>query len=257
MEILVSGEERLHSHRFAFEIINSVPQLNALWNQIELSIQSITDEEIIERFYSINTAKKSIKKNKSIAPAINSLFDERLRKLDWTAQSDIFSSITVIGSMVEQELLEDEQIQSDFLNDSQVRGKMKSSTWTLDFSKQAILPDGKKTGMAVEVAFNHAEAAAWNLVKPVIASEINDSRLKTKIGEGIGVVIVASADMKYYGNFDGATGDFRRYLKTLDAMRSQLTSPILLVPLAAPSSFYIQRKSKKKGADPEGTVMRK
>ncbi len=253
MNIINSELERLHSHRFALEIIHSVPELRNLWLQIEKSILSISDDELMETFTSIN-AKKKKGKNKSLAPAINFLLDKRLRDLDWIPQSDIFTSIEIVGSMVEANLdqVSDEDDGLYSVETSRDRGR--NSTWTLDFSKSVSLPDGKKTGMAVEVAFNHAEAAAWNLVKPVIASEINDARVKTNIGEGIGVVIVASAGMKYSGNFDGATGDFRRYLKTLNAMRSQLTSPILLVPLDAPESFHIQRKSKKQGVSIEGTI---
>ncbi len=253
MEISNNQFERLHSHRFAREIIKSVKPLNDLWVEIETAITSITEKEIANRLDAINITKKT-GRNKSIAPAINSLLDERLSEAKWVSQSDIFTSIDVIGSLVESEL----EDSVDDLNDFEIDGlgkRKKSSTWTLDFSKSISMPDGKHSGMAVEVAFNHAEAAAWNLAKPVIASELNDVRLKTRIGEGVGVVIVASSELKYVGNFDGATGDFRRYLKTLNAMRSQLISPILLVPLAAPKTFRIQRKSAKKNAPPQGTVI--
>lgn len=254
MKISSSDVERLHSHRFALEIIHSVPELRELWNQIEKSISSISEEELRETFTAINLAKKN-GKNKSLAPAINLLLDKRLRELEWISQSDIFTSVDVIGSMVESNLDEVTNEVDEGFDFSLAKDRSRNSTWTLDFSKPATLSDGKKTGMAVEVAFNHAEAAAWNLVKPVIASEINDARVKTKIGEGIGVVIVASSGMKYAGNFDGATGDFRRYLKTLNAMRSQLTSPILLVPLEAPVTFHIQRKSKKQDSQPQGSII--
>ena len=249
MKIITTGEERLHSHRFAYEIISAVPELSALWEQIKNCIETITDEDLKSRFSKINENKKT-GRHKSLAAAINSLIDERLKVAKWVNQSDIFATTNVVGSMIESEYQDNlEESSESFRKD-----RKQTSVWTLDFSKSVTLKDGKKSGMAVEVAFNHASDAAWNLVKPVIASEINDARLKTNIGEGIGIVIVASKDLKFYGNFDNSIGDFTRYLKTLNAMRSQLTTPILLVPLAAPANFYIQRKSKKIGSDPEGTI---
>jgi hypothetical protein len=131
----------------------------------------------------------------------------------------------------------------------------KESTWTLDFSKATLLPNGDSTGISVEVAFNHGEAAAWNLAKPALAAEINDLRVQTHIGEGVGIVIVASSALKKNGAFDGAIGDFQRYLKTLKAMRSLLTVPILLIGLDAPSTFKVQAREQKNSPYKSGEIV--
>lgn len=259
MEILRTGRERLTSYRFGLEIVEHVPELSKLWNEIQQCIESISDEDIIDRLAYLNSIKKR-GLNKSIAPAINSLMDERLKKHNWTPQSSIFASTGNVGSMMESTLVEIDASgeYEDSFEDYKVDlsgKKTRTSAWTLDFSKQVTLKDGKISGIAAEVAFNHGEAASWNLVKPVLAAEVNDRRIQTNIGEGIGVVVVASSDMKRLGNFDGATGDFNRYLKTLDAMRSQLTTPLILIPLGPPKKFYIQRKSNKAGAMPAGSVI--
>ena len=72
---------------------------------------------------------------KSISTAINALLKERFICADWKDQSAIF---------------QDESYQEDH--------------WRLDFAKRDI---------SIEVAFNHGEAIAWNLIKPVLASELN------------------------------------------------------------------------------------
>lgn len=214
-----------YSFRFAEEILNSVPQLKSLYEEVLSSISSISDEDIKSRHLLIQSKEST----KSLSKAINQLLDEKLVQLQWEDQSGIFS----IPEYQEG----------------------KESTWTLDFSKATRLSDGSASGIAVEVAFNHAEAAAWNLTKPVLAAEINDMRVQTHIGEGIGIVIVASSELKKYGAFDGAIGDFQRYLKTLKAMRSQLTAPILLIGLGAPTSFKVQAREQKNSPYKSGEIV--
>jgi hypothetical protein len=214
-----------YSFRFAEEILNAVPALSELWNEVQESIKSISDEDIKNRHLEIQQKEST----KSLSKAINQLLDEKLRAKNWNDQSGIFAIPEYQDG--------------------------KESTWTLDFSKATKLPNGNASGIAVEVAFNHAEAAAWNLTKPVLAAEINDMRVQTHIGEGVGVVIVASSELKKYGAFDGAIGDFQRYLKTLKAMRSQLTVPILLLGLAAPTNFKVQAREQKGSPYKSGEIV--
>jgi len=123
--------------------------------------------------------------------------------------------------------------------------------WRLDFSKSVSLSDDSarrmhttkgKTGIAVEVAFNHGEAIAWNLLKPVMASELNHVAKATDIGEGVGVLICATASMKARGGFDSAVGEFEKILRYLDPMRNQLTTPTLIVGLEAPETFILKKR---------------
>src|SRR5258708_36085344 len=71
----------------------------------------------------------------SLSRAINDLLKERFMAAGWSEESAIFQ-------------------------DSEYQGER----WRLDFAKAPI---------SVEVAFNHGEAIAWNLLKPVLASELN------------------------------------------------------------------------------------
>lgn len=199
-----------YSFRFAEVILQSTPHLSQLWDELLSCINSISDEDIKVRHLQITSRKNT----KSLSKAINQLLDERLKAKGWENQSAIFGT-------------------PEYLEEGE-------GPWTLDFSKAATLEDGSKSGIAIEVAFNHAEAAAWNLTKPMLAAEINDIRVQTHIGEGVGVVIVASSELKKNGAFDGAVGDFRRYEKTLKAMRNTLTVPIMLLGLGAPRTFKVQ-----------------
>jgi hypothetical protein len=215
----------LYSFRFAKEILESVGPLNVLWSEVAESIASISDEDLRSRHLQIQETEST----KSLSKAINQLLDEKLKSKQWSDQSGIFAS-------------------SEYQD-------TRESTWTLDFSKSTRLENGNASGIAVEVAFNHAEAAAWNLTKPALAAEINDMRVQTHIGEGVGIVVVASASLKKYGAFDGAIGDFQRYLKTLMAMRSQITVPILLVGLSAPKTFKVQAREQKGSPYKSGEIV--
>ena len=94
--------------------------------------------------------------------------------------------------------------------------------------------------ISVEVSFNHGEAIAWNLVKPVIASEVNhvEKAIETKIG----VIICATQDMKTSCGFDGAVGHYEKILQYMLPLRNMLTIPIVIVGLEAPKTFYIEVK---------------
>ena len=69
----------------------------------------------------------------------------------------------------------------------------------LDFAKNSI---------SVEVAFNHAEAIAHNIIKPVLASELNHvQKIQTKLG-----IIVTATKYETKG-FDGAVGTFEQFIE--------------------------------------------
>ena len=213
--------EKEHSYRFAREIIDSTPELSSLYEELMQAISSISEKDLI------SLQESKFKSQKSISKSINALIKDRLVKLDWTRESRIFQG-------------------------DEYRGE---SAWALDFAKTKkiqsleLMPsqqDKRATeiGIAVEVAFNHGEAAAWNILKPVLAAELNHVEKETSIGAGIGVLIVISADMENKGGFDGAVGNYERSMKHLKVMRNQLTVPMMLLALKAPTSFYIERYPK-------------
>ena len=195
-------EYRLESYRHAVEVLNSVPEYKEVWLEIQAALDGISDEDIIE------LQVRKYTKQKSISKALNKLIEERMTDLGWNSESPIFSSPE--------------------LNFNQDTGR-KDGVWRLDFAKECI---------SVEVSFNHGEAIAWNLVKPVIAGEVNhvEKAIETKIG----VVICATQDMKSSCGFDGSVGHFEKILKYMLPLRSMLTIPIVIVGLEAPKTFDIE-----------------
>ncbi|WP_208730533.1 BglII/BstYI family type II restriction endonuclease [Flavobacterium foetidum] len=137
---------------------------------------------------------------KSLSKSINCLLKERFKASGWKEESSIF---------------QDSQYQGD--------------TWRLDFAKKDV---------SIEVAFNHASVIAWNLLKPVLASELNhvNKAIQTKIG----VIITATEALKRAGGFDGAVGTFEKYLEYLPPLNNVLTVPLFIIGLEPPESFHIQ-----------------
>ena len=209
--VLIMEFESLYSHRFAIEILKSVPELSTLWSEILQAVSEVSEDEVASVHNDINNSGEI---TKSLSKAINFLLDDRLTKLDWTPQTNLFSALGYNGK--------------------------NESAWTLDFSKSVSRPDGSISGLAIEVAFNHGEAAAWNLMKPVLAAEVNYLPKQVDIGEGVGIVIVASQGLKEKGAFDGAVGTYDRYVKHLRAMRTHLTTPLLIASIAPPKNYFVK-----------------
>jgi hypothetical protein len=139
------------------------------------------------------------RKSKSLSECINDKIRENLVGRGWSAESPIFQ-------------------------DSDYRGKK----WRLDFAKEA---------MSIEVGFNHGEAIAWNLLKPVMASEMN--HISKAIQTEIGVIITASKALKIAGGFDSAVGELEKYIRYLRPMSTILPTPLVLVGLLPPETFRI------------------
>lgn len=139
-------------------------------------------------------------KQKSLSRSINELLKEELMAFGWHEESYIFQ-------------------------DTDYRG----DTWRLDFAKENI---------SVEVAFNHGSVIAWNLLKPVLASELN--HVQKAIQTKIGVVICATDGLKLAGGFDSAVGSYQKFLDYFAPLNNQLSVPIALIGLEAPKTFYIQ-----------------
>lgn len=194
---------KIHSFRNAETIFEHDEEFISQWNEIKYVLDNITDQDIIDKFELDNRSSK-----KSISDSINKLIDERLVSLDWNRQSAIF-------------------------NESRYRPNGKNHWWTLDFAKGSI---------AVEVAFNHGEAVAWNLIKPVLSSELN--HVQKAIQTKAGIIITATDSMKVAGNLDGSAGSFEKFLQYLDPFRNILTVPMIIIGLEPPYSFRINKKTK-------------
>lgn len=196
------------SHRHADAIINSNPALKERYEQFVNAIKSITDEELISDFLE----KKAFheEKNttfKSMTPSINEILKKRITQIPgWKAEVDIF-------------------------NDK--AGIIENTEWRLDFACD--------DAFCVEVAFNHGEAIAWNLLKPVLSCELN--HVEKAVQGQVGIYVCATDKMKIAGNIDSASGSYEKVLRYLKPMMNQLTIPMMIIGLEPFESFKISDKA--------------
>lgn len=152
----------------------------------------------------INEFNIETRKAKSISEAINKLIAKRLSEKGWHEQSYIFAD-------------------PDYSDNK--------GTWRLDFAKNNI---------AIEVAFNHGGNVSWNLIKPVLSSELN--HVQKAIQTQAGVVITATDAMKKAGGFDNAIGTYEKYVEYLKPLNNLLTTPMMIIGLEPPKKFTIEQK---------------
>ncbi|EGA91389.1 hypothetical protein GPDM_00940 [Planococcus donghaensis MPA1U2] len=152
-------------------------------------------------------------RNKSLSSALNTLIKDRFINKGWNYESNIF-------------------------NDPKYTHK----SWRLDFAKEAV---------SLEVGFNHSGTIAWNLMKPVIASELN--HVEKAIQTRIGVIICATQELKSSGGFDNAVGTYEQYVNYLNPLRVQLTTPLVILGLKKPESLSV--KLYKKGNRTLGKIL--
>ena len=192
----------LYYHRHADQIVKSDLKFKDDYNELIAVIDSISDNDLIEAFNMRKTERPNIK---SLSEPINHILKERLTLKGWIPESPIFYD--------------------------KVYRTLKK--WRLDFVKNNI---------ALEVAFNHGEAIAHNIMKPVLSSELN--HVEKDIQTGMGVIICATNDLKKAGNFDGAVGSFEKFIEYFKPYQNLLPTSIVLIGLNSPSSFFIDKDSK-------------
>jgi len=188
---------KLHSFRKA-EVILSQPEFLDQYKEILEVIGSITDNDLITHHNSFGLLDKE-RTPKSISVSINKLLKERFQGFGWSCESPIFQDSNYMGE-----------------------------TWRLDFAKKDI---------SIEVGFNHSSVIAWNLIKPVLASELN--HIEKSIQTQIGVIITATEELQIKGGFDSAIGVYEKYLDYLKPLRNVLTAPLLIIGLEPPKTFEI------------------
>ena len=107
-----------------------------------------------------------------------------------------------------------------------------NTEWRLDFACAE--------SFCVEVAFNHGEAIAWNLLKPVLSCELN--HVKKAVQGKIGIYVCATDKLKKAGNIDSASGSFEKVLRYIKPMMNQLTIPMMIIGLDEFETFKINKK---------------
>jgi hypothetical protein len=215
------------SHRHAKQILENTPEYQLLFLDVIEAIENVSEVRLIQHF--VDNYESAGKAKKSISESINQLLKVELVAAGWMPEARIFRD-------------------ADFGD-----GK-----WRLDFAKSTPIPESdsraygsvKETGISIEVGFNHSGSIAWNLLKPVLASELN--HVEKDIQTSVGIVITASRALQEAGGFDGAIGVFEDYVSHLVPLRDVLTVPILVIGLDAPESFRIRHE--KRGTTTYGFV---
>ncbi|MBU6144466.1 MAG: hypothetical protein KGQ56_03230 [Acidobacteria bacterium] len=224
-------EIKKHSHRHAEAILRNVPEYVPLWNEIQATLDSITEQKMIDHFREHHEGQD--KQTKSLSKTINDLIYQGLNAKTPKELMDVFDDDVWIA-------------ESQIFGDSEYG----LNEWRLDFAKKVNISDFAvldgsnqiESGISIEVAFNNAGSAAWNLVKPVIASELN--HVKKNIQTSLGIVIAATEDLKKAGGFDSTVGTFEHYAKMLVPMRDIVSVPMLIIGLEAPKTFRIAQEIK-------------
>ncbi|ANZ97822.1 putative restriction endonuclease BglII [Brochothrix thermosphacta] len=163
-----------------------------------LHIVSSISDEVIINAFELSNSEN--RKQKSLSITLNALLKEEFEKWGWQSESPIF------------------QI-------SEYQGE----NWRLDFAKDNI---------SIEVAFNHSGTIAWNLLKPVLASELN--HVQKAIQTKIGIIICVTNAMKKAGGFDNAIGSFEKFIDYLKPLNNQLSVPLVILGLDAPSDYKVE-----------------
>lgn len=193
-----------YSHRHADAIIANNPELKERYEQFVGALSSISDEELVKDF--INRKTEHDNKGtafKSMAPSINRILKERMLAIPgWKAEVDIFNDTT---------------------------GAIGNTEWRLDFACD--------DAFCVEVAFNHGEAIAWNLLKPVLSCELN--HVEKAVQGQIGIYVCATDNMKIAANIDSSSGSYEKVLRYLPPMMNQLTIPMMIIGLEPFETFKI------------------
>ena len=192
---------KIYSHRFAKQLASNDEDFVNEYNQIKDVIDGISENELKERFRKEKTNRES---TKSLSSSINDAIKEGLEEKGWDTESAIFK---------------DKEYEKN------------KSFWRLDFAKNNI---------SIEVAFNHQEAVAHNIMKPVLAGELNhvEKAQQTKMG----IIICATDNLKKQGGFDGSIGTFEKFISFMRPYRAFVTIPLLIIGLESPDTFSIYKK---------------
>ena len=167
--------------------------------------------EIVEQLLSIDDdeivseQEAYVGRTKSISKPLTNILEERMVHKEWNKEVRIF--------------------QSNFKS-------YQTNRWSLDFEKD---------GISLEIAFNHEEGTAWNIIKGYIS---NKSTKITKTITTIGsIIITATNDLKRIGGFDSSIGSFEKYQEYMGVFEELLEYPIILIGLEGPDTFMVKHKN--------------
>ena len=180
---------------------------------------------------------------KEITDVISSITDEELKNKHLSKNNGVKRSLapTINALLKEKFLLKNWAVESPIFQGAEYT---KDKVWRLDFAKGSI---------SVEVAFNHGEAIAWNLLKPVLASEVNN--VQKAIKTEVGVIIVASSQLKKAGCLDNAVGEYEKVLRYLVPLSTLMSVPLLIIGLLPPEDFKLKPKYPLRAGNEWGKIL--
>ena len=190
-----------HYHRYS-NLVAQEEGFKEDYQELVNVLENISDRELINGFLARQQERATIK---SLSEPINFLIKDKLVNLGWNAESGLFKE--------------------------EPYDRTNSSRWRLDFAKNSI---------SIEVAFNHAEAIAHNIIKPVLASELN--HVQKEIQTKLGIIVTATDSMKIKGNFDGAVGTFEQFIEYFKPYSAIVPTPLVLIGIEAPETFMINKE---------------
>ncbi len=190
-----------HYHRYS-NLVAQEEEFKEDYQELVNVLENISDRELINGFLARQQERATIK---SLSEPINFLIKDKLVNLGWNAESGLFKE--------------------------EPYDRTNSSRWRLDFAKNSI---------SIEVAFNHAEAIAHNIIKPVLASELN--HVQKEIQTKLGIIVTATDSMKIKGNFDGAVGTFEQFIEYFKPYSAIVPTPLVLIGIEAPETFMINKE---------------
>jgi hypothetical protein len=217
---------KLKGHRHALSIVTE-QEFRDDWQEFIGVIESISDEMLIGAFESTSSenVKTGRRKPMSLSRSINALIDDGLVAKGWNRQSKIFGD-----------------------------SRFEDKRWTLDFSKSKKNGQSGEGTFSVEIAFNNAGSTAWNLIKPVMACELN--HVTKAVQTRVGIVVFATEALKNAGCFDATVGTFEAAEDYLAAMQNIIVSPIVIVGLDAPVSFEVREELDPERGYKYGSIVR-
>lgn len=107
-----------------------------------------------------------------------------------------------------------------------------SNRWSLDFEKD---------GISLEIAFNHEEGTAWNIIKGYISNK--STKITKSITTNGSIIITATNDLKRLGGFDSSVGSFEKYNEYMRVFEELIEYPIILIGLEGPDTFLVKHKN--------------
>lgn len=146
------------------------------------------------------------KNSKSLSNTIYRLIEQKLIEQDWQKELHIFQ---------------------DFAMD-----QSRSKRWTLDFYKNHI---------QLEIAFNHEEGTAWNIMKFQLAHQPNSYKQEQEVK--IGILILATNQLKKSGGYDNSVGSYEKYIEYLAVFKPFVSLPLLLIGLQSPDEFKVKHRN--------------